>query len=532
MPEVPHQSRLRRWTRRLLKWTGGVLVVLLVVYGILAWRYWSNPPQIKRNILAELNEKVLAIPVEQRAWPIYARAAQELNGDWPENWVDLAGQVFTDPDVPAYLARHAARLAEVREASHRPKLGFIYSLDVSFEESPKVIAAGMSNELDDVQTRPSQTCIGNPPIVFCSNDAIFALRILMRVLAGDAVWAASQGDGDRAAADLEAMIAVAGHGRAEPVACQTLVADILFGQAIFHWAYILEKFPSTLTANALIAIEKRAVAYVDDRHNYEVDRYRLIAIDMLQRICTDDGHDGGCFFAPAARKFCGEHEQSRLPSDWLAPVSSLFTMSRHELHATSESLLETIEREDGACVWMDGASAYTAASERIFSVRRNQIVSLTGVPYAGGKWKELRAREQYYQQVDALRLVSAVFRFREKLGHWPRAAAELVPVYLPKIPVDRFNGEALRYRIVDEQPLVYSVGFNRRDDGGIPLRVPGLALELPPTDTSLQERGEWRWILLHGEFRKAVDEKAPGDWILWPATPRYEKVKNDHMPAK
>lgn len=57
-------------------------------------------------------------------------------------------------------------------------------------------------------------------------------------------------------------------------------------------------------------------------------------------------------------------------------------------------------------------------------------------------------------------------RFRRAEGRWPRELAELVPKYLPEIPVDAFGEDRLSYRLEGAGAIVYSFGENRRDDGG------------------------------------------------------------------
>jgi hypothetical protein len=48
----------------------------------------------------------------------------------------------------------------------------------------------------------------------------------------------------------------------------------------------------------------------------------------------------------------------------------------------------------------------------------------------------------------------------------PVALAELVPSYLDSVPLDPFDGQPLRYKTVGDCYVIYSIGFNRVDDGG------------------------------------------------------------------
>jgi hypothetical protein len=61
----------------------------------------------------------------------------------------------------------------------------------------------------------------------------------------------------------------------------------------------------------------------------------------------------------------------------------------------------------------------------------------------------------------------AVERFRINRGFAPERLEELVPDDLDAIPQDPFDGQPLRYRRDESHYTVYSVGWNRRDNGGL-----------------------------------------------------------------
>ena len=60
----------------------------------------------------------------------------------------------------------------------------------------------------------------------------------------------------------------------------------------------------------------------------------------------------------------------------------------------------------------------------------------------------------------------AVAAYRTEHGRYPAALADLVPHYLEAVPLDPFTGDAIRYRVVEGAAVIYSVGFDRVDDGG------------------------------------------------------------------
>jgi hypothetical protein len=48
----------------------------------------------------------------------------------------------------------------------------------------------------------------------------------------------------------------------------------------------------------------------------------------------------------------------------------------------------------------------------------------------------------------------------------PESLSELVPKYLPKVPIDPFDGKPLRYS--KEKGIIYCVGKDLKDSGGSP----------------------------------------------------------------
>ncbi|MBP7934110.1 MAG: hypothetical protein KA354_05610 [Phycisphaerae bacterium] len=60
----------------------------------------------------------------------------------------------------------------------------------------------------------------------------------------------------------------------------------------------------------------------------------------------------------------------------------------------------------------------------------------------------------------------ALERFRLAKGHYPQQLADLIPHYLPRLPVDYADRGVLRYRLRGEHYTLYSIGPDGIDDGG------------------------------------------------------------------
>jgi hypothetical protein len=58
-------------------------------------------------------------------------------------------------------------------------------------------------------------------------------------------------------------------------------------------------------------------------------------------------------------------------------------------------------------------------------------------------------------------------RYRRRHGELPERLDQLVPEFLPEVATDPYNGLPLQYLVRDAEYLVYSVGSNRIDQGGL-----------------------------------------------------------------
>jgi len=93
---------------------------------------------------------------------------------------------------------------------------------------------------------------------------------------------------------------------------------------------------------------------------------------------------------------------------------------------------------------------------------------------------------------------------------WPKTLQELSPRWLPELPVDRITGKPLGYTIVDDRPLVYSMGADGDDDGG---RIP-------------TENGEPN---AHDAWLNNMRSTPPpdGDWVIWSTAPQQKSAREN-----
>jgi len=97
--------------------------------------------------------------------------------------------------------------------------------------------------------------------------------------------------------------------------------------------------------------------------------------------------------------------------------------------------------------------------------------------------------------VDEARLAIALERFRRANGHLPDALDSLTPQFIGKIPADVMDGQPLRYhKTGDDKFVLYSIGWNLKDDGGVIGRKPkGKGIDTLS--------GDWVWFSYTNEFK-------------------------------
>jgi len=98
------------------------------------------------------------------------------------------------------------------------------------------------------------------------------------------------------------------------------------------------------------------------------------------------------------------------------------------------------------------------------------------------------AREVKIAYQDAVVLAIACHRYKRANGNWPTELNQLSGKWLSKTPIDRLNGKPLNFVIKDDAPVVYSLGHDGDDDGGV------------NTNSTVP------WL----------DQDGDGDWVVWP----------------
>lgn len=199
--------------------------------------------------------------------------------------------------------------------------------------------------------------------------------------------------------------------------------------------------------------------------NQLLDQYRSGGHPSLDEISGDQGNDpwGGILkFAPR-----GWIYQNQLLLNRLHQEHSLRMVDadKHRVHPELSGGLED-------WIALTKATPYNVVVRMLFPA-----LSSVGPKFA-------RAQTV----VDQATVACALERYRIAGGQYPENLEALVPRFLAKIPTDVINGEPLKYRRIDDgQFVLYSVGWDQKDDGGMIVKRKG------KTGRPDIEQGDWVW---------------------------------------
>ena len=112
-----------------------------------------------------------------------------------------------------------------------------------------------------------------------------------------------------------------------------------------------------------------------------------------------------------------------------------------------------------------------------------KVQALMVFPAVGKAVKKFAAIQA---SIDLARVACALERYRLAHGQYPETLDALAPQFIGQLPHDIINGQPLHYRRTEAgQFVLYSVGWNEKDDGGQIAFTKGGSVD--------REKGDWVW---------------------------------------
>ena len=499
---------------RTTKSVGTVVGVVALIYGLLLSRVYFSSPTISHDYVAELNARILATPEDQRAWPLYRQA------------ILMTNKVPSTDDEPAhlrpgseeweawrtYLDENADSLALMREAAARPYAGAPYRAKPDRE-----LLAHFSGSTGPIADTGDDSVSESPALLFVTLPFLRVYRTAGHMLAMDALIAAQRGDGGRVHEDLAALFSLAEHARDSGFLISDLVSLAILRSAMDVVGTLLDSQPGLLSSDQLVFAAHR-LATVDGGGplRLRLDIESLVFDDCVQRIYTDDGHgDGhltgeGLTFMMLLVSMPSQGGSSET-TDVLARLSSPLGAGRKDVVELHRKLM-AMTREDAAVPLWKRDGSHRSADEFLVELQQSQLnttrFAVIHLLFPSFNRASLVA-EYTTQRRDAILAAIACELYRRHTGNWPASLDDLVPLYLPVVPRDRYDGGPLKYCVADGKPLLYSIGVDRDDDGG------RAAERVGPLNNKVYEWVPPKVAANPEEYHTAIPE---GDWILWPPT--------------
>lgn len=488
--------RCRPLTWQVAGWAGRSLIAGLIFYAAAGLYLITRQPAVTVNDAAKIIGVFPPVPMDQRAWPLYKQTLEQLQN--APGIDDRHAPVRPgDPDWAAaerWLIENPSVLQRIRTAARKPALGCVPTPGAS---------ASLSDGITD--KTPVVWSLTYPYLAGC--------RKISRLLLLDARRAVRTGDGATTAADLEAAIGLVRQlGLPRPSTwIEQLVAMRSADEITNQIDEILVASPLVLSDPQWAALA-HDLAALDPLFQPDVSDERYFFDDLVQRLYAagDDGrvtwrglqqlHDIrsgdleiGLGFDPAHRPWA---------SVLTYPALAYSIAPRREIVQEFDRLMDLTEARLHRRMWEWGPDPVARSLRGLSNTQRLRwapvCLFMPSLAEAGEVAERARMRR------DAAVVAIAIERYRRREGVYPPTLEAMGLGLLARVPRDVFTGEALRYRIVDAKPVVYSVGTNRKDDDGRPTASPAAAQ---------------RWL-----SREQLDAISPaerrridGDWVLFDA---------------
>ncbi len=495
------RKRLRPLPWRIVRRGVQATAVFFCFYMLGIVYFIMGQPDPKVDYLALLNTKSVAVANNESAWPMY-RAALLALGTPVKNNNARPGEEDWD-EMATYLNMHVNVFADVRRAALRPGLGYV----MGFERDPQ-----------DFDLQRPVTGVNHKDSVFKNSlmsillPHLGELQRLAKLLVLDAHRAATEGDIETVLADIEAALGIANHVREAPLLISDLIGNSIASNVMITVGELLATHAELFNDDQLRQLAHR-LSITEPLFDIRFDGVRYFWRDFVQRIYTDDGDGDGRLTARGLTALeylmISPTSTDQPPSNagvavLAGPLLLATVMSRREALELHEKLLSKYEAAAELPMWEWGSGPGIEADNQLTEWMNSTLDNVRYFPLvmlmpASGHAAKIKQKGLAHR--DAVLVAIALEIDRRRRGSWASQLTDLVPDLLPAIPPDRFNGQPIRYAIVDGGPVIYSVGNDRDDDGG---------------RRSKQGRNSWydsaaRWTA-SAKAHNAVD----ADWVLWP----------------
>ncbi|MEX0652563.1 MAG: hypothetical protein WD534_02335 [Phycisphaeraceae bacterium] len=518
------KKRNRPWPWHVARAMSLAVCVLVGVYVVASLLLLMGRPAVTVDYVAQLNAQAVAVPEEDRAWPIYREVLLSgvlRDGIEPimvrrqgrRQSVIRAGEPGWDEAVAFLHERHEA-LDMIREAAMKPGLGLIVGHSWDYTGMDREALYGPDHQGPD---RLSEGGTGDSYVKQLAEESTIHvllpqlgyMRTMARLLTVDTEWAWEQDDHEHVMANLSAMFSLARHSRETPTLINSHVAMSIIAMAQEQMADLLDRDAARWSRSELAQLA-HLLAGVDPLVQPAYEGVRMMMYDTFQRLYSPRGYvtrDGLRFFFTFEQAYgpsgLEEHERRILAAVSVVglPALNMLVASRSEMEAQFEEVMTTLAAESAMPLWEQ--MSHSPTDQSVEALARDDALRIRYAPitmFMPSQAAALRTSGRVLALRDALHVVIAMELHRRDHGEYPADLADLSPRYLPTPPVDYSTGAPLRVRYTDDGGFIlYGLGLNGEDNGG-----------------TLSDDGRARW----------PGASTTGDWVLYPPviSPAYAEI--------
>ena len=491
-------------------WTSLAAVISLVVL----WFYFSSlKPNPNTNYLLSIMESVRSADDSDKAWPLYREAWIKHRFCGGPEQHEFQAVLHNDqgalcevtdekwPDVVAFVEARKDLLDAFRSGVDRPLFGL--ELHSKYEEysdvdqqaiAPVWYAGHVARKKADTEIppeEPEEEVVGGWLIATLLPHTQ-SLPFAAKMLRIDTRIAVQENNPALALKNLKTIMALARQISDTPFIVSQLGSDNIATHAFDEIEKILTEHPDFFSDAELVAL-KRLVEQYELNFVPSFENEIFAVKDVLQTIYTDDGDDDGRLTKQGLTVMSGFMGGDRTQN----PISFAYSNLKSSRKKTIECFENYIELAKTELVkplyektltneeLLDQALSDTPGpNEYLIKMFGPEVVSFQ-------RFMRLSNARQ-----DSVTIAIAAEQFKRRNGRFPERLDQLTGEFLKSTPLDPMNGNPFGYILSEGMPIIYSVGDDKIDGGGIGL-----------TDEFGQPRTRNNSMNMEG---------VTGDWIFWP----------------
>jgi hypothetical protein len=402
---------------------------------------------LKRLVTITLAYIALLVILVGLVWHLWvmSRLEQELEqlrkAGEPTRWEDIA------PPVPKHLDGTPLLLKAV-EQLHAAQQKFLPNVWETYNAQVLEAARPALTTLRQALAFPHWRLVDPKQVAeFETPDEEYeALQEFTRLLSAEALQRKRKGDVDGALESCQTILKLCRHMDDEPYLIAFLVQKVIFAigtRAL--WDEVLSDADASATAYRTVLAELRA---------WDIDRAFVRALKG-ERVIV------GILFYDSFRKKLWVRGLFPV-STWIAANQSLTLAFYRQLLPIAQKGVP-YDRQKISRLIADFTQKTQGTSTMLANLLISFVISFV-TQESFDRVTDAHALQRVTEVALALRL------YRKEHGRYPEDLQALAPKFLLSVPSDPYDGKPLRYRKIQKGFKVWSVGGNRKDDGGVKVR--------------------------------------------------------------